>query len=124
MDFSRKYRITNTQEYREVYRSGTWYISPLLDVSAKTNTLGITRLGLSVPKSVGSAHERNLLKRRLRNLFICIENKKKGWDIVVIPKRESLVTDFKLFRKTFIDSLHFLSIIPKNIINSEDVNEK
>ena len=124
MDFSRKYRITKTKDYREVYNLGNWFNSPLLDVSAKSNTLGITRLGLSVSKSVGSAHERNLVKRRLRNLFISTDNIKKGWDIVVIPKKESLETNFKLFRKTFIDSLQFLSVIPRSTINSEDVNEK
>lgn len=103
---------------------GNWFNSPLIDVSVKSNTLGITRLGLSVSKSVGSAYKRNLVKRRLRSLFISTNNIQKGWDIVVIPKKESLETDFKLFRKTFINSLQYLSVIPITTINSEDLNEK
>ena len=74
MDFSRKYRITKTKEFAEVYNLGKWFNSPLIDVSVKSNTLGITRLGLSVSKSVGSAHKRNLIKRRLRSLFISTHN--------------------------------------------------
>ena len=124
MDFSRKYRITKTKEFAEVYNLGKWFNSPLIDVSVKSNTLGITRLGLSVSKSVGSAHKRNLIKRRLRSLFISTHNIQKGWDIVVIPKKESLETDFKLFRKTFINSLQYLSVIPITTTNSEDLNEK
>lgn len=124
MNFSRKYRITKTKEFIEVYNLGNWFNSPLIDVSVKSNTLGITRLGLSVSKSVGSAYKRNLVKRRLRSLFISTNNIQKGWDIVVIPKKESLETDFKLFRKTFINSLQYLSVIPITTINSEDLNEK
>ena len=67
MDFSRKYRITKTKDFIEVYNLGNWFNDPLLDVSVKSNTLGITRLGLSVSKSLGNAHERNLIKRRVRN---------------------------------------------------------
>ncbi|MFL2665359.1 MAG: ribonuclease P protein component [Dehalococcoidia bacterium] len=124
MDFSRKYRITSTKDYREVYNYGKWFNSSLLDVSAKSNTLGITRLGLSVSKAVGNANERNLVKRRIRNLFVSIDNINKGWDIVVIPKRESVKTNFQLFRKTFLDSLLSLSIIPEYNLNSKDLNEK
>lgn len=124
MNFSRKYRITKTKEFIEVYNLGNWFNSPLIDVSVKSNTLGITRLGLSVSKSVGSAYKRNLVKRRLRSLFISTNNIQKGWDIVVIPKKESLETDFKLFRKTFINSLQYLSVIPITTTNSEDLNEK
>jgi len=124
LNFSRKYRITKTKEFIEVYNLGNWFNSPLIDVSVKSNTLGITRLGLSVSKSVGSAYKRNLVKRRLRSLFISTNNIQKGWDIVVIPKKESLETDFKLFRKTFINSLQYLSVIPITTTNSEDLNEK
>ncbi len=93
-------------------------------MSAKSNTLGFTRLGLSVSKAVGNANERNLVKRRVRNLFISINNINKGWDIVVIPKKESVKTNFQSFRKIFLDSLLTLSIIPGCNLNSKDLNEK
>ncbi len=124
MDFSRKYRITKTKDFIEVYNLGNWFNDPLLDVSVKSNTLGITRLGLSVSKSLGNAHERNLIKRRVRNLFISTKNIKKGWDIVVIPKKKSLETEYKFFRKTFMNSLQCLCVIPITTTGLENVNEK
>ena len=67
--FSRENRITNTSEFNAMYSQGKGKtVGPLL-VHRKKNELGRTRLGLSVPKKVGNAVQRNLLKRKCREAF-------------------------------------------------------
>jgi len=58
------------------------------------------RLGLTVPKAVGKAVERNRIKRRLREAFRMqraeIDAK---WDIVLNPRRPVLKTTFAEIEK-------------------------
>jgi ribonuclease P protein component len=52
-----------------MYKEGIRRTSGPLLVHTRTNDLNFSRLGLSVPKRVGNAITRNLIKRRCREAF-------------------------------------------------------
>ena len=69
LPFSRKHRITKKREFDALYSTATkCTVGPLL-IHKKNNGLDFSRLGLSVPKRVGNAIERNTLKRLCREAF-------------------------------------------------------
>lgn len=62
-------RLTNSPEFERVYKQGTAYRAKLISVHAFSSEAGSPRLGLSVSKKVGNAVARNVVKRRLREIF-------------------------------------------------------
>ena len=54
-----------------------------------------TRLGITVTRKIGKAHERNLIKRRLREAFRRYRHAlPEGLDLVFIAKRSALTASF------------------------------
>ena len=82
--FLRENRITNTSEFNAMYSQGKGKtVGPLL-IHRKKNELGRTRLGLSVPKKVGNAVQRNRVKRKCREAFrLTIQFLPTGTDILI-----------------------------------------
>lgn len=67
--FARKQRLTKKSEFASMYASGAMRtVGPLL-IHRKENSLGYSRLGLSIPKRVGNAAARNRMKRMCREAF-------------------------------------------------------
>ncbi len=61
----------------------------------RSNGLAESRLGLTVPASVGSAVLRNRVKRRVREVFRLNQHSiPAGWDIVVNPRRDAAKVPF------------------------------
>ncbi|OAG27616.1 ribonuclease P protein component [Thermodesulfatator autotrophicus] len=89
--FTKDERLRRRKEYERVYREGKRLSLPYLRVILAPNTLGYSRLGLSVSKKVGNAVKRNYVKRVLREIFR--RNKDMfpaSHDIVIIPKKAIL----------------------------------
>ena len=85
----RRYRLTRSHDFDAVYRRGrsvstrflVLYWFPREDESEEP------RLGLAVPKRVGSAADRNRAKRRLRELWRArLESIPTGCDYVLVVR--------------------------------------
>lgn len=80
-------RLLNRNDFRHVFRGGRRCRSSHLHLVLLENSLGYSRIGLAVSRKVGGSVVRNLIKRRLRELFRRNrELLKKGTDVVVIPQ--------------------------------------
>ncbi len=67
--FRRRHRVRSRGDFEAVYAARTSKrIGPLL-VHARPNGLAHSRLGLAVPRRVGSAPRRNRIRRRIREAF-------------------------------------------------------
>ena len=66
--FSRDDRLRKRREFEECYASGVRISGRFLQVFLRARS-GRPRLGISVPKRTGNAAVRNLLRRRVRELF-------------------------------------------------------
>ena len=94
--FPKTYRLLRRNEFRRVYQEGRRRGAPLCTVFFRSNGLGETRLGLTVPVAVGNSVLRNRVKRRVREAFRLNRGSiPPGWDIVVNPRREVAEAPFK-----------------------------
>jgi ribonuclease P protein component len=67
--FPKKYRLTRTYEYGQVYRTGKRFPSARFLLFTRPGAHEFSRVGLSVGKKVGKAVTRNRVKRRLREIM-------------------------------------------------------
>ena len=81
------YRLTKDYHFQQVRAKGKSWAHPLLVLVAAPNGLEITRHGFSVGKRLGKAHNRNRIKRRLREAVrVRHPGLKKGFDLVWIAR--------------------------------------
>lgn len=91
--FRRRMRLTRAREYQRVYAARISRTLGPLVVFALPNTLGHPRLGLAASRRVGRAHERNAIKRRIREAFRHLQHDLPiGYDFVVRVRPHSVLT--------------------------------
>ena len=82
------------------------YRGRLFSVHALPNTVGGPRLGLAVSKKVGTAVKRNLVRRRLKEIFRSSAAKFPGdFDFVVSARPEAAEASYEELNKEFIRSI-------------------
>ncbi len=90
MDRSR--RLRKGPEFDTAYQKGTVVRGPLLVVRVSSNGLGRDRWGVAVGRRlVPLAHDRNRVRRRLREAARAAAREERGRDIIVVA-REGAVT--------------------------------
>jgi ribonuclease P protein component len=63
----------------------------------------VRKFGVSVSKTLGKAHHRNLLKRRLREIYRVEKAQfQGGYQIILIPQRGSADCTFSELRQSFM----------------------
>jgi ribonuclease P protein component len=88
-------RLLKASEFNRVFKQGRRLSQPELTVAyrvrpSRDGQVYPPRLGLSVSKKVGGAVQRNLLKRRIREIFRLNQEKiGLGVEVVVIPRKEA-----------------------------------
>ena len=87
--------ISSARDFRRVHRTGTRSrIDGITVWAAARPDEGPSRLGMSVRATVGTAVERNRLRRRLREIFRALEPA-PGRDIVVAATKEAAGRNFQ-----------------------------
>ncbi len=94
-DYQRAYQASRKQ----FSASMSWFFSPRQErsqeLSQEQNPLGPARVGLTVGKVIGKAHERNRIKRRMRAAIRNhLASLPAGVDLILHPKRVVLTIDF------------------------------
>ena len=90
-DYQRAYQASRKQ----FSASMSWFFSLRQELSQEQNPLGPARVGLTVGKVIGKAHERNRIKRRMRAAIRNhLASLPAGVDLILHPKRVVLTIDF------------------------------
>lgn len=100
--FKKKLRLLNSKNFQHIFNKP--YKKHTLEISilGRLNLLEYPRLGLSIPrKNIKYAHNRNLIKRLIRETFRKSQHKLIAMDFVVIAKKSVIY----LNNKKIIDTL-------------------
>jgi ribonuclease P protein component len=86
-NFSRELRLLTPTHFTYVFDNATPAVSPSFTVLARKNTLSPPRLGITLAKKrIRKAHDRNRLKRLVRESFRHKQHNLPNVDIIVIGK--------------------------------------
>ncbi len=81
----------------------------MLSVHLLPTTLTEPRLGLSVPKRVGTAVTRNKVRRRLKEIFCSsVAKLPSGLDVVISARPSAAEASFEELNEEFLRSMHKL----------------
>ena len=92
MKFSSSLKLNHI--FRRLY-STAGHGNAYLVLYARKNHTATNRVGLTVSKKLGNAVVRNRVRRRLREIYRCNEQRFiPGWDIVVVARSRCVDADF------------------------------
>lgn len=85
--FPKRERLLKRRDFIQLSRKGNIHQTAHFKIVFMENGLGMTRLGITVGKRVGSAVRRNRIKRLIREVFRQEKSRfPQGYDIVVTAK--------------------------------------
>ncbi len=105
--FGKYERLLKRWQYKEVYDKGWRVNKEAFTIYGLRNGLSYTRIGISVPKRVGTAVKRNRVKRLVREVFR--KNKYKftePHDIVAAAKKGAEELSYKDVEKIFLSLIN------------------
>lgn len=90
----REHRLTRDADFKRVRQDGRSWAHPLLVLRAAPG-FEATRFGMIVSKKVGKAHDRNRVRRRLREICRAyIPCLRAGFDVVLIARPMAAAGEF------------------------------
>ncbi|HEY4304124.1 MAG TPA: ribonuclease P protein component [Gemmatimonadaceae bacterium] len=103
--FPRQHRLTRGPDIQHVIREGKRIRTAYLDVRVLASPLGLSRIGIIVPRHQHSAVDRNRLKRRLRELarIELLPSLRDGaTDVAIRARREAYDAEFNGLRRDVV----------------------
>jgi ribonuclease P protein component len=98
--------LRNAQEFKSVYQRGAKRFSRSFVVFALPNGLAESRFGLTTPRKLGKAHDRNKIRRRVREIIRKSEYAMPlGFDWVINPRQSALEQPFNDLRSELLTLL-------------------
>ena len=82
----KEYRVKRSQDFDNIIRKKQSFANRQFVIYYQKNNLDHMRLGISVSKKLGKAHERNRLKRYVRESFKTRKDFLKNYDIIIIVR--------------------------------------
>ena len=108
LPFDKQRRLLKASDFNRVFKQGRRVSVPEFTLAYrirvdKSGKAFPPRLGLSVSRKVGNAVVRNLLKRRLREIFRLNQVELvPGSELVVIPRKEASILGFLELKTKFL----------------------
>ena len=109
-------RVRKTKEYENVYKTGKKITKPDLVILYCSNQTSQSRLGIIASRKVGKVNRRNLIKRRLREIYRLNRGElNKGYDIVFIARRYASEADYKTLQTEVLEAFSEINLAKDEI---------
>lgn len=96
LTLAREKRIRKRRDFLRIQRKGTRVFGRFVVIVFQTmNSLPLGNFGITVPKKIGKAHDRNKIKRRIRHVFRHHQDLFSSKSMVIIAKESSSTASFK-----------------------------
>jgi ribonuclease P protein component len=83
----RKFRLTRSEDFKRVRRSGKSYAHPLVVLIVQKNEQGKGRVGVAAGRTAGNAVQRNRAKRLLREAMrTYLTSLASGLDVILVAR--------------------------------------
>ena len=96
-------RIKKNVEFNKVIEEGQLVKSDSLTLYFLKNSLGFTRIGISIPKKSGKAVVRNKMKRQIRAIISKDIPLDKSFDYILVARKQYDVSKFEKTRSDLIN---------------------
>jgi len=108
--FTKRERLRTRSDFQRVYRTGVRISDEYFTLIASPNLHDTRRLGISIRKKVGKAHDRNRMKRLLREVFRRNKNRfPEGCDIVLVVSSPPSTLTYSAFQEAILSLAQKLS---------------
>lgn len=111
----RKFRLTQTNDYKRVRQSGKSYAHPLSVIVVDRGQEEHPRVGIQVSKALGGAVQRNHVKRQIRAIITeTLPFFEQNADIIVIPREPASRATYQEIRTAVLGLLGRAGLIGTN----------
>jgi ribonuclease P protein component len=102
-DFPKQFRLLRRVNFQRVYEQGQRRSASLCTIFYRPNGLAQTRLGITVPRRLGTAVLRNRIKRRVREVFRLHRRELPGgWDVVMNPRPAAAAVAYRVLERELL----------------------
>ncbi len=102
--------VKSNLEFNDVIKSGKCYKNKYFVLYLKDNDYNVYRFGISVPKKVTNAVNRNKLKRKVRNILDNHRNLySKSKDYIIIIRKSCLMESYQSLEDNLVNLLKYAS---------------
>ena len=106
--------IKKNYEFRRLYAKGKSAVTPTLVVYTRRGKPGGNRVGFTVTTRLGHAVTRNLVRRRLREIYRLHEAElRRGAELVVVARSRSVTASYGELERDFLRACRKLSLTPE-----------
>lgn len=108
-----KFRLTRSEDFKRVRRSGKSYAHSLVVLVAQSSGLKHIRVGVAAGKTTGTAVHRNRAKRLLREAMRpLLPSLASGWDLILIARPTLVTASLADTREALMSLLQRAQILP------------
>ena len=104
--------LKKNYEFKRLYSRGKSAASQYAVVYIRRNSKSENRLGITVSKKVGGAVQRNLVRRRLKEIYRLSEDKLvAGYDVVIVARIQSRFAIYRDLETSVLGLFRKLNIV-------------